>query len=94
LAVFGLIAVSQTAQAIEPHLTKQTAMQLGLAALKTRYPSIYDKLVAEHGPFIAEFRDGIWLVSGTRPKGILGGGAPVVELRDSDSQVLRIHFNR
>jgi hypothetical protein len=94
LALLGLVAVSQTAQASKPHLTKETAMQLGLAALKTKYPAIYDKLVAEHGPFISEFRDGIWLVSGTRPKGILGGGAPVIELRDSDSQVLRIHFNR
>ena len=69
-------------------------MQLGLAALKTKYPSIYDNLAAEHGPFIAEFRDGIWLVAGTRPKGILGGGAPVIELRDSDGQFLRIQFNR
>ena len=81
-------------EAPKAHLAEETAIEVGLVALKAKYPNEYDDLVAEHGPFVAKFRNDMWIVYGTNPKGVAGGDAPVIELRERDQKVLRIYFAR
>jgi NTF2 fold immunity protein len=73
------------------HMTKHQAIDVGLAAIVNAQNRKY---VEQYAPFDATFRDGIWSVGGTNPKGVRGGGAPVVEIRDQDKKVLRIYYSR
>jgi hypothetical protein len=48
-------------------------------------------------PFVAELDHGVWYVSGKNPIGGIGikcGGAPIIEIRDTDQKVLKIYFAR
>lgn len=69
-------------------------MQIGLAALKAKYPNEYRDLVLKYRPFVAKFEDGMWHVSGKTGIFVLGGGAPVIEIRDRDKKILKIYFQK
>ena len=69
-------------------------MNIGLAALKAKYPNEYQHLLLMYRPFTAQFEDGIWHVSGKKWKFVLGGGTPIIEVRDRDSKTLKIYFAR
>ena len=51
-------------------------------------------MVIDPGMFTAQFEDGIWHVSGKKWKFVLGGGTPIIEVRDRDSKTLKIYFAR
>ena len=95
-ALFCLVAVTGDALAA-PRLDKWAATNVGLAALKARYPKEYRDLILKYRPYVAKFDDGIWYVSGKNPfggLGIKGGGVPIIEIRDRDQKVLKIYFAR
>jgi NTF2 fold immunity protein of polymorphic toxin system component len=76
-----------------PRLNKWEAMQIGLDALRAKYPEEYRHLVLMYRPFVAKLEDGVWHVHGKTPiPGMAGDGAPVIEVRDRDEKVLKIYF--
>ena len=84
-----------TDEALTTRLNKWTAINVGLAALKAKYPEQYRDLILRYRPFVAKYDGGVWQVGGKSPMpGILGGGAPVIEIRDRDSKVLKLYFQR
>ena len=91
LALFSVLLVSHAALA-SPRLNKWTAMQIGLDALKAKYPKEYSDLVLTYRPFVAKFEDGVWHVHGT--KFVPGGRAPAIEVRDRDQKILKIDLHR
>ncbi|HJX98915.1 MAG TPA: NTF2 fold immunity protein [Chthoniobacterales bacterium] len=90
----GLICVIVFADQLfaATHLNQWTAMNIGLAALKAKYPNEYRDLIIKYRPFVAKFEDGVWHVHGKTGIFVLGGGAPAIEIRDRDEKVLRIYF--
>jgi hypothetical protein len=93
-ALLSVLAATQDVLA-SARLSKWSAMNFGLAGLKAKYPNEYWDLVLKYRPFVAKFEDGIWHVSGTNPiKGMAGGGAPTIEIRDRDEKILKIYFAR
>jgi hypothetical protein len=69
-------------------------MNVGLTALKAKYPNEYQHLLLTYRPFTAKFEDGVWHVSGKKWKFVLGKGTPVIEIRDRDQKILEIYFAR
>ena len=67
-------------------------MQIGLNALKAKYPGEYRHLVLTYRPYVADFEHGVWHVLGK--SFVPGGRAPVIEVRDRDEKVLKIYFAR
>jgi len=69
-------------------MTKQEAMTIALRAIQDRFPGR-----AAGNSFDAFLRDGVWGVY-VPPKspGMLGGGTPWAEIRDSDSKVLGVYL--
>ena len=74
------------------HLNQWTATNIGLAALKARYPNQYHDLILKYRPYVAKFEAGIWHVHGKTGIFVFGGGAPEIEIRDRDEKVLLIYF--
>ena len=94
LALLSVVALSQDVLAAR-RLNQWTAINIGLGALKAKYPDQYRDLILKYRPFVAKYEGGIWQVGGKSPMpGILGGGAPVIEIRDRDSKVLKLYFQR
>lgn len=91
--VLYLIALSQNLSA-STRLNKWTAINIGLAALKSKYPHEYQDLIIKYRPYVAKFEDGIWHVDGTIGIFVLGGGAPTISIRDRDSKVLKVQFQK
>jgi hypothetical protein len=75
-----------------PRLSKWTAINTGLAALKVKYPQEYRDLVLRYRPFVAKFEDGVWHVHGT--KFVPGGSAPEIDIRDRDQKILKVDLRR
>lgn len=71
-------------------MTKQEAMTIGLRAIEDRFPGM-----AAGNLFDAGLRDGVWAVY-VPPKspGMMGGGTPWAEIRDSDRRVLGVYLAR
>lgn len=84
------LANSPIASAAESHMTKEEAMNVGLIAIREKYPNVP---VIERS-FEAKLSHGIWVVYRTAPKGVLGGGGPVAEIRDRDRKLIRIYLAR
>lgn len=91
--LFCLLAVSDDAFAA-PRLNKWIAMEIGLAALRDKYPDEYSDLVLKYRPFVAKFSGGVWQVYGSNPIKGMAGGAPTIEVRDRDEKILKIYFVR
>jgi hypothetical protein len=93
-ALLSVLAVTQDVLA-SPQLNKWTAINIGLGALKAKYPNEYRDLVLRYRPFVAKCEDGVWHVYGKNPiKGMAGGGAPTIDIRDRDEKILKIYFAR
>ena len=90
-ALLSVLALSQDVLA-SPLLNRWTAINIGLAALKTKYPNEYRDLVLRYRPFVAKFEDGVWHVNGT--KFVPGGSAPAIDIRDRDQRILKIDLRR
>ena len=70
-------------------------MQIGLDALKAKYPSEYRHLILMYRPFVAKYESGVWYVYGKTPiPGMAGGRGPEIEIRDRDEKILKIYFAR
>ena len=93
LVLFGGLLVTSEALA-SPRLNKWTAMQIGLDALKAKYPKEYSDFVVTYRPFVAKFEDGVWHVCGKKGNLVLGRGVPAIDVRDRDEKVLKIYFAR
>lgn len=93
LSLLALIPLSQVAQASEARLSEEAARKIGLTALKIQYPDQYSDFVSKY-QFLVKFSNGIWHVYGSLGKNILGGGGPVIEVRDRDEKVLKIYLVR
>jgi hypothetical protein len=91
LALLCLLAVNDQVAAA-PHLNQWTAMQLGLDALKAKYPDRYHELILKYRPFTAKFDDGVWHVSGK--SFVPGGRVPVIDVRDRDEKIVRIYLQK
>ena len=92
--LFCVLVLTQDLSAVQ-RLNQWTALNIGLGALKAKYPNQYHDLILKYRPFVAEFEDGVWHVSTRNPiRGMKGGGAPIIEIRDRDERVLRIYFAR
>ena len=90
----GLLCVVAFTQDVfaAPHLNQWTAINVGLAALKTKYPNQYQDLILKYRPFVAKFEDGVWHVHGT--KFVPGGSTPAIDIRDRDKKILKIDLRR
>ena len=65
---------------------KETAIKIAAAV----WLNLYGDKIYNRKPFHAKFLKGkIWQVSGTLPKGY-DGGVPFVEIRKSDSKILKV----
>lgn len=94
LALLCAVALSQDVWAAH-RLNQWTAINIGLAALKTKYPDEYRDLILKYRPFVAKCEDGVWDVSGKSPiPGLKVGRGPVIEIRDRDSKVLKVYLAR
>jgi hypothetical protein len=81
-----------SSDAPKTHMTKEQAISVGIQAIEARFPG-----ATKNWSFDATFRDGVWGVAGVipnRPPGLLGGGMPTAEIRDSDRVVLGVYFAR
>jgi len=91
LCLLSVLALTQDLSAA-PRLNKWTAINIGLAALKAKYPNEYRDLILKYRPFVAKFEDGVWHVYGKTGIFVVGGGAPAIDVRDRDSKILKIYF--
>ena len=90
-ALLWVLGVTQDLLAA-PRLNSWTAINVGLGALKAKYPNEYRDLVLRYRPFVAKFEDGVWHVHGT--KFVAGGSAPAIDIRDRDKKILKIDLRR
>ena len=86
----ALFAAGCTRTPSKPRMTEQDVIRVAKAEMTIRFPDS----VAKHEPYHAEFRQGSWSVWGTVPDGMLGGGALVAVVRDSDGTVTNIYLSR
>lgn len=54
---------------------------------------IYGEKVLEKKPFVATFKDGIWIVDGTLEKG-MDGGVPHVEIQKADGKIIDLFHGK
>lgn len=54
---------------------------------------IYGEKVREKKPFVATFKDGIWIVDGTLEKG-MDGGVPHIEIQKSDGKIIDLFHGK
>jgi NTF2 fold immunity protein len=74
----------------KPRMTESDVVRAAKAEMTSRFPHA----VAANEPYHAEFREGVWSVSGTVSAGVRGGGAPEATVRDSDGKVTDVHLSR
>ena len=74
----------------KPRMTESDVIRAAKAEMTSRFPHA----VTAHEPYHAEFREGVWSVSGTVSTGERGGGAPEASVRDSDGKVTHVHLGR
>ena len=74
----------------KPRMVEKDVIRAAKAELMARFPDS----VAAYEPYHAEFRDGVWSVSGTAPAETRGGGAPEAAVRDADGKVTEVHLSR
>lgn len=75
---------------LKPRMTESDVIRAAKAEMTSRFPDA----VAAHEPYHADFREGVWSVSGTVSTGVRGGGAPEATVRDSDGMVTDVHLSR
>ena len=68
----------------------QTAIKIAEAVLVPIYGA---DTIGRQRPFTATLRDGVWIVSGSTPRGAFGGSA-VVEISKMDGRVERVSHSR
>ena len=97
IAVLSLVCVISAAQGQHKVTPKdgfvpdeKTAIKIAEAVLLPIYGA---EKISKEEPFVAKLKNRIWLVSGTLPRGWIGGVA-IIEISKADGKILRVSHGK